>query len=233
VVVSGDYKRARDPTCAGFELLKCDAFVTEATFGLPVFRHADASAEVARLVASCSLFPDRAHLVGAYSLGKAQRVMKLIREAGWDRPIWIHGAMEKVTQFYQAQGVDLGDIRKVMAADRGKLGGEIIICPPSALNDLWSRKFPDPVTAFASGWMRVRARARQRGVELPMVISDHVDWDELCQTCVEVGASEIWVTHGAEDAIVHWCRMRGIEAQPLHMIGYGDEEAMDASQEEA
>ena len=233
VVVSGDYKRARDPTCAGFELLRCDAFVTEATFGLPVFRHADASAEVARLVASCSLFPDRAHLVGAYSLGKAQRVMKLIREAGWDRPIWIHGAMEKVTQFYQAQGVDLGDIRKVMAADRGKLGGEIIIFPPSALNDLWSRKFPDPVTAFASGWMRVRARARQRGVELPMVISDHVDWDELCQTCVEVGASEIWVTHGAEDAIVHWCRMRGIEAQPLHMIGYGDEEAMDASQEEA
>jgi putative mRNA 3-end processing factor len=233
VVVSGDYKRARDPTCAGFELLRCDAFVTEATFGLPVFRHPDASAEVARLVASCSLFPDRAHLVGAYSLGKAQRVMKLIREAGWDRPIWIHGAMEKVTQFYQAQGVDLGDIRKVMAADRGKLGGEIIICPPSALNDVWSRKFPDPVTAFASGWMRVRARARQRGVELPMVISDHVDWDELCQTCVEVGASEIWVTHGAEDAIVHWCRMRGIEAQPLHMIGYGDEEAMDATQEEA
>jgi putative mRNA 3-end processing factor len=108
-----------------------------------------------------------------------------------------------------------------------------MLCPPGQLNDLWSRKFPDPVTAFASGWMRVRARARQRGVELPMVISDHVDWDELCATCVETGASEIWVTHGAEDAIVHWCRARGIDAQPLHMIGYGDEEAEASAEETA
>jgi putative mRNA 3-end processing factor len=230
VVISGDYKRARDPTCAAFELLRCDAFVTEATFGLPVFRHPDASHEVAKLIASCNLFPERAHLVGAYSLGKAQRVMKLIREAGWERPIWIHGAMEKITTFYQEQGIDLGDVRKVAAADRAQLAGEIILCPPGQLNDLWSRKFPDPVTAFASGWMRVRARARQRGVELPMVISDHVDWDELCQTCVETGASEIWVTHGAEDAIVHWCRERGIDAQPLHMIGYGDDEAEAAAE---
>jgi putative mRNA 3-end processing factor len=151
--------------------------------------------------------------------------MKLIREAGWDRTIWIHGAMEKITAFYQEQGIELGDVRKVAATDRAQLAGEIILCPPGQLSDLWSRKFPDPVTAFASGWMRVRARARQRGVELPMVISDHVDWDELCQTCVETGASEIWVTHGAEDAIVHWCRQRGIDAQPLHMIGYGDDEA--------
>jgi putative mRNA 3-end processing factor len=233
VVISGDYKRAHDPTCAPFELLRCDAFVTEATFGLPVFRHPVAAHEVAKLVASCNLFPERAHLVGAYSLGKAQRVMKLIREAGWDRTIWIHGAMEKITAFYQEQGIDLGDIRKVTAADRPQLGGEIILCPPGQLNDLWSRKFPDPVTAFASGWMRVRARARQRGVELPMVISDHVDWDELCDTCVDTGASEIWVTHGAEDAIVHWCRQRGIDAQPLHMIGYGDEDIETGAEETA
>lgn len=223
-VVSGDYKRARDPTCLGFELVRCDAFVTEATFGLPVFRHPDAAGEVARLLESVRLFPERAHLVGAYSLGKAQRVMKLLREAGWDKPIWIHGAMEKITDFYQHEGVDLGEIRKVSATDRAKLGGEIVLCPPGSLADLWSRKFPDPVAAFASGWMRVRARARQRGVELPMVISDHVDWDDLCATILETGASEIWVTHGAEDAIVHWCRARGLQAQPLHMIGYGDEE---------
>lgn len=233
VVISGDYKRAHDPTCAPFELLRCDSFVTEATFGLPVFRHPVAAHEVARLIASCKLFPERAHLVGAYSLGKAQRVMKLIREAGWERPIWIHGAMEKITAFYQSRGIELGEIRKVAAADRAQLGGEIVLCPPGQLNDLWSRKFPDPVTAFASGWMRVRARARQRGVELPMVISDHVDWDELCATCVETGASEIWVTHGAEDAIVHWCRARCIDAQPLHMIGYGDEEAEASAEETA
>lgn len=233
VVVSGDYKRAPDPTCAPFELVRCDAFVTEATFGLPVFRHADAGAEARRLVASCQLFPDRAHLVGAYSLGKAQRMMKLLREAGWDRPIWIHGALEKITAYYARQGIDLGEIRKVTAADRPNLAGEIIVCPPGQLNDLWARKFPDPVAAFASGWMRVRARARQRGVELPLVVSDHVDWDELCGTIVETGAQEIWVTHGAEDAIVHWCRTRGLDAQPLHMIGYGDEEIENVAQDVA
>ncbi len=230
VVISGDYKRAYDPTCAPFEVLRCDAFVTEATFGLPVFRHPDARGEVARLIASCRLFPERAHLVGAYALGKAQRVMKLLREAGWDRPIWIHGALEKITHFYQQQGTDLGAIEKVTAAERAERAGDIIICPPGQLNDLWSRKFPDPVTAFASGWMRVRARARQRGVELPLVISDHVDWDDLCATIVETGASEIWVTHGAEDAIVHWCRARGLDAQPLHMIGYGDDESEAAAE---
>ena len=230
-VVSGDYKRASDPTCAPFELQRCDAFVTEATFGLPVFRHPQAAQEVARLMASCALFPDRTHLVGAYSLGKAQRVMKLLREAGWDRPIWIHGALEKITDFYQREGVALGEIRKVTAADRPKLAGEVVICPPGQLADLWSRKFPDPVAAFASGWMRVRARARQRGVELPLVVSDHVDWDDLCATVVATGASEIWVTHGAEDAIVHWCRARGLDAQPLHMIGYGDDDLENAAQE--
>ncbi len=233
VVVSGDYKRAFDPTCAPFELVRCDAFVTEATFGLPVFRHPDAAGEVAKLLRSCTVFPERAHLIGAYSLGKAQRVMKLLRLAGWDKPIWIHGALEKITDFYQAEGIDLGEIRKVSAADRAKLAGEIIICPPGQLADLWSRKFPDPVTAFASGWMRVRARARQRGVELPMVISDHVDWDDLCTTIRETGASEIWVTHGAEEAIVHWCETQGLDARPLNILGYGDDDAETVAEDAA
>jgi putative mRNA 3-end processing factor len=224
VVNTGDYKRASDPTCAPFEPVRCDAFITEATFGLPVFRHPDTRHEVERLLASCRLFPERAHLVGAYSLGKAQRLMALIREAGWDRPIWIHGAMEKITDYYMSEGIRLGEIQKVAAADRAGLGGEIIICPPSAMQDLWARKFPDPVTAFASGWMRVRARARQRGVSLPLVVSDHADWDDLCATVVETGCSEVWVTHGAEDALVHWATMQGLRARPLHMIGYGDEE---------
>ena len=224
VVNTGDYKRASDPTCAAFEPVRCDAFITEATFGLPVFRHPDTRLEVERLLASCRLFPERAHLVGAYSLGKAQRLMALIRQAGWDRPIWIHGAMEKITDYYISEGIELGDIRKVAAADRPGLGGEIIICPPSAMQDLWARKFPDPVTAFASGWMRVRARARQGGVSLPLVVSDHADWDDLCATVLETGCSEVWVTHGAEDALVHWATMQGLKARPLHMMGYGDED---------
>ena len=170
------------------------------------------------------LFPERAHLVGVYALGKAQRLMALIREAGYGEPIYIHGALERLTDFYRASGIDLGDIRRVAADERGKLGGAVVLCPPSAIQEVWSRRFPDPVTALASGWMRVRARGRQQGVELPLVISDHCDWDELCQTILETGAGEVWVTHGQEDALVHWCISRGIRARPLHMLGYGDEE---------
>ena len=233
IVVSGDYKRAPDPTCRPFEVVPCDVFITEATFGLPVFRHPDARDEVRRLLDSVRLFPERTHIVGAYSLGKAQRVMALLREEGFDAPIHLHGALEKLTDLYKREGIPLGETPKVAAADRPKLAGAVVLCPPSAIQDLWSRKFPDPVTAFASGWMRVRARARQKGVELPLVISDHSDWDDLCRTIVETGAGEVWVTHGQEDALVHWCASRGIAARPLHMLGYGDEEAETAQEETA
>lgn len=230
-VVSGDYKRQADSTCAPFEPLRCDVFVSEATFGLPVYCHPPARDEVGKLLASRALFPERAHLVGAYPLGKAQRVMKLLREHGYDRPIYIHGAVEKLTDFYESEGAGLGEIRRVAASDRARLGGEIVICPPSAIQDLWSRRFPDPVSAFASGWMRVRARARQRGVELPLVISDHADWTDLCATIRETQCEELWVTHGEEDALVHWATQEGLKARPLRLLGYGDEEA-DATSEE-
>jgi len=224
VVASGDYKDVTDPTCAPFELVRCDAFITEATFGLPVFRHGDPRAEIARLLNSVALFPERGHLVGAYSLGKAQRVIALIREAGYDQPIYLHGAMESITRYYVARGIDLGELRPVRDATKTELAGAIALCPPSSLQDRWTRRFPDPVSAFASGWMRVRARARQRGVELPLVISDHADWDGLTATVAATGASQIWVTHGAEEALVHWCTLRGLEARPLGMVGYGDED---------
>src|SRR6516164_1715277 len=209
VVASGDYKDARDPTCAPFELVPCDVFITEATFGLPVFRHGDAAAEIRKLLASVPLFPERAHLVGAYSLGKAQRVIALIREAGYDAPLYLHGAMETITHYYQSRGVGLGELRPVRGMKKADLAGTITLAPPSATSDLWTRRFPDPVTAFASGWMRVRARARQRGVELPLVISDHADWDGLTATIAATGAPEIWVTHGEADALVHWCERAG------------------------
>jgi len=224
VVASGDYKDVPDPTCAPFELVQCDAFITEATFGLPVFRHRDANGEIAKLLRSVALFPERAHLVGAYSLGKAQRVIALIRAAGYDKPIYLHGAMETITRYYVSRGIDLGELRLVRDAAKAELAGVIAICPPSALQDRWTRRLPDPVSAFASGWMRVRARARQRGVELPLVISDHADWDGLTATIGATGASQVWVTHGAEEALVHWCGTKGLEARPLHIVGYGDEE---------
>ena len=224
VVVSGDYKRAADPTCLPFEPQRCDAFITEATFGLPVFRHPDAAAEVDKLLASKTLFPERTHIVGAYTLGKAQRVMALLRAAGYDRPLWVHGAVEKVTVLYQDLGIPLGDVRRVVPAERKTLGGEIVICPPSAIKDVWAQKFPEPMTVAASGWMRVRARARQSGVELPLIVSDHADWDDLRRTVEETGCSELWVTHGEADALVYWATGRGLAARPLHLIGYGEEE---------
>lgn len=227
IVASGDYKDAPDPTCAPFEVVPCDVFITEATFGLPVFRHGDAADEVKKLLDSVALFPERAHLVGAYSLGKAQRVIALIRAAGYDAPIYLHGAMEKITRYYEQRGVSLGDLRMVKGVTKADLAGTITLAPPSATADVWTRRFPDPVTAFASGWMRVRARARQRGVELPLVISDHADWDGLIATIGATGAGEIWVTHGQEDALVHWCQTKGLVARPLALVGYGDEDEHD------
>lgn len=224
IVVSGDYKRRRDPTCPAFEPVACDVFVTEATFALPVFRHPDDAGEVASLLASAALFPERAHLVGAYGLGKAQRLIRLIREAGWDRPLYLHGALQALCGLYEAYGIGLGPLEPVAGRDRAALAGEIVLAPPGSLADRWSRRLPDPVTAMASGWMRVRQRAKQRGVELPLIISDHADWDELTATLEEVGAPEVWVTHGREEALVHWASGRGIRARALSLIGREDED---------
>ena len=224
MVVSGDYKRRRDPTCPAFEPVPCDVFISEATFGLPVFRHPPDHEEIARLLRSVAQFPERTHLVGAYALGKAQRVIRLLREAGWERPIFVHGALERLNRLYEAHGVDLGPLAPATASGKGDLAGEIVIAPPSALQDRWSRRFADPVGAFASGWMRVRARARQRGVELPLVLSDHADWDELTATVDELRPGELWITHGREEALLRWSELHGTPARALALVGYEEEE---------
>lgn len=223
VVVSGDYKRAPDPTCAPFELVACDVFVTEATFALPVFRHERAEDEARRLLQSMARQPERTHLLGVYGLGKCQRMLKLVREAGYEAPVYLHGALAGLTELYQTLGVDLGAVCPVAEADAKSLAGALVLCPPSALADRWSRRFADPVIAFASGWMRVRGRARQRGVELPLVVSDHADWPELIDTIVATGAEDVWVTHGREDALVHQLALMGRKARALALIGFEDE----------
>jgi putative mRNA 3-end processing factor len=223
IVVSGDYKRSADPTCSPFEPVRCDAFVTEATFGLPVFRHPDPVGEVAKLLAARNRNPDRCVLIGAYALGKAQRLIALIRAVGYDRPIYIHGALVAMVALYRQMGVDLGEIRPAAGVVKAELQGEIVIAPPSALADRWSRKLPDPITAMASGWMRVRQRAKQGGIELPLIISDHADWDELIQTITDVGAERIWVTHGREEALVHQATRMGRQARALALVGREDE----------
>jgi putative mRNA 3-end processing factor len=233
-VVSGDYKRTADPTCAGFVPVPCDVFVTEATFALPVFRHPPPDQEIDKLLASVALFQDRTHVVGCYALGKAQRVIALLRQAGWDGPIWLHGALASMCEVYEARGVRLGDLRPATSAAKGELVGAIVLAPPGAVTDRWARRMADPVVAMASGWMRVRQRAKSRGVELPLVISDHADWDELNATIDEVGAPEVWVTHGREEALIHAAGTRGIKGRALRLVGYGEEdEAEDAVEEQA
>lgn len=225
VVVSGDYKRRLDRTCAAFEPVPCDVFVTEATFGLPVFRHPPDLGEVQKLLHSMALFPERSHVVGVYALGKCQRLITLLRAAGYDRPIWLHGALEPLCRLYSSLGVELGELRSATVAAKEELKGALVLAPPAAVADRWARRLADPVVAVASGWMRVRQRARQRGVELPLVISDHADWDELCQTLEDVGAPEVWVTHGREEALVHYATGRGIRARALALIGFEDEDS--------
>jgi putative mRNA 3-end processing factor len=222
-VVSGDYKRAHDPTCAPFELVTCDVFVTEATFALPVFKHGSARFEVRRLLSSLLTEPERTHLVGAYGLGKCQRVIKLLRDEGYHQTIYLHGAMVALCALYESLGVTLGDLQPVAGQDPKRMAGAIVMCPPSALNDRWSRRFGDPVSAFASGWMRIKGRARQRGVELPLIISDHADWPELIDTITATGAQDVWVTHGRDDALVHHLATLGRNARALALVGRDEE----------
>ncbi|WP_224703546.1 ligase-associated DNA damage response exonuclease [Devosia aquimaris] len=220
VVVTGDYKRLAERTAQAYELVPCDLLVTEATFGLPVFQHPHPTLEIGRLLKSVADNPERSHLVGCYALGKTQRVIALLRDGGYDAPIYLHGAMLALCDLYTQLGVELGELRPALDVPKPELAGQIVIAPPSAIRDRWSRRFPDPVVCQASGWMSVKQRARQALVELPLVISDHCDWGELQQTITETGAETVWVTHGREDALVYWCRSQGLSAEPLNIQGF-------------
>jgi putative mRNA 3-end processing factor len=222
LAISGDYKRTADCTAREFELVPCDVFVTEATFGLPVFRHPDPQKEIEKLLTSLAIFPGSAHLVGCYALGKTQRLIAELRRAGYDKTVYLHGALLATTELYERRGIPLGPFAPV-PKDRRSLAGEIVLCPPSQLADRWSRSLPEVIPAAASGWMQIRARAKQQRVELPLVISDHCDWPQLIETIHETGAEEIWVTHGREEALVHYCRKAGLQARALSLLGYEDE----------
>jgi putative mRNA 3-end processing factor len=224
VVITGDYKRRADPTCAPFEVVPCDVFITEATFGLPIFTHPPIEDEMAKLLSALYENPQGCVLVGAYALGKAQRVIAELRAAGHHDPIYLHGAMEKMCRLYEEHGVALGELRLVSDHTKDEMRGSIVIAPPSALNDRWSRRLPDAISAMASGWMRVRQRARQRNVELPLVISDHADWNELTRTIDEVDPAETWITHGREEALLRWCELGQRRARALALVGRDNED---------
>lgn len=226
IVISGDYKRHDDPTCEPFDVVPCDTFVTEATFALPVFSHPPLEHEVGKLLRSLDAFPECTHLVGVYALGKCQRVMHALRSGGYEQPFYLHGAVIKLTQFYESKGMDFGPWHPV-ADYRGKaretFRGRVVLCPPGSLADRWSRSLPDPIPAMASGWMQIRARARQRRAEMPLIVSDHADWADLIRTCEETGAKHVWITHGRVDALQHELTKRGIAAKALDLVGREEE----------
>jgi putative mRNA 3-end processing factor len=224
VTVSGDYKRRLDPTCAAFEPEPCDVFVTEATFGLPVFRHPPDAQEIEKLLHSMRLYPERCHLIGVYPLGKCQRLLSLLRRRGYGEPVYLHGALMGLCALYEEHGIALGPLLPATGPSRDALKGRLVLAPPGAFAEIWSRRLPDPVAAIASGWMRVKQRAKASGVELPLVISDHADWDELWATIEEVGASEIWITHGTEEAMLRQATLKGLKARALSLRGFEDDE---------
>ena len=201
-VVSGDYKRQPDPTCAPFEVVRCDTFITEATFGLPVYRWpatADVAGEILAWRDHCAARGETAVLF-CYALGKAQRVLAELA-AKTDRPVLVHGAIAAGVEVYRAAGVPLIDTLPVNESG-GDLAGELVIAPPSAAGSAWLRRFRHAQQGFASGWMRIRGNRRRRNYDRGFIISDHADWPDLMNTVRETGASRVIATHGATDAIV-------------------------------
>lgn len=223
-VASGDYKVEADATCTPFEPVRCHTFITESTFGLPIYRwapqqevFADINAWWARNAAQ-----GRASILLGYAFGKAQRML-----SGLDAslgPIVCHGAVEALNRVYRAGGVALPDTRMVSDVARDALRGAIVLAPPSAAGSPWIRRFGDYSDAFASGWMLVRGARRRRGVDRGFVLSDHADWPGLMAAIQATGAQRVIVTHGSVPVMVRWLRQNGYDAGAFE-TEYGDEEA--------
>ena len=223
LLISGDYKRASDITCIDYEPVKCDSFITEATFGLPIFNHPNDKDEAQKLITSLINNKNSTHLIGVYALGKCQRLITLLRSLGYDKTIYLHGALKKICDFYSDIGINLGKIKKVTEASQPELLDSIILCPPSSLNDKWSQKFKNTIKGYVSGWMAIRQRVKQRNIELPIIISDHVDWKGILKTVSDVAPSEVLVTHGREEALVYYLSKKNYKTSALNLIGFEDE----------
>ena len=224
-VASGDYKRQHDPTCAPFEVVPCDVFITEATFGLPIYRWPD-TAEVARDIVAwreeCAARGETAILY-CYALGKAQRLLAELA-AHTDRPAFLHGAIDTGTTIYRDAGIPMLGTRRVADEARGgDFAGELVLAPPSAAGSPWIRRFRKAQQGFASGWMRIRGNRRRRNYDRGFVVSDHADWPALLRTVRETGARRVIATHGATDALVRALNDAGI-ATGVFRTDYGGDD---------
>ena len=223
-IVSGDYKRQPDPTCAPFEQLECDVFISEATFALPVYRWTPTPQVVEEIVRWWHANRERgiASLLFCYSLGKAQRVLAELK-AFTNDAVYLHGAVESLTNLYRQCGVDMVPTLPATTEKKTDYRGALIIAPPSAAATPWTRRFGEHSSGFCSGWMRVRGDRRRRGYDRGFVISDHADWPGLLETCIATRAKKVLLTHGYSDALTRYLNERGVSAAALK-TAFGDEE---------
>jgi len=233
VAVSGDFKTDTDPTCKPLEYLRCHTFISECTFGLPIFSWPSPE-QVLREINSwwrANRDQNRTSILFAYALGKAQRILNgLESDIG---PILTHGAVEKINRCYREAGVVLPATRYIGELENSKLpAGALVIAPPSADNSLWMRRFPRRSRAFASGWMRIRGNRRRRSVDRGFVLSDHSDWKGLVKTIENSGAQRIKLTHGYTNEMARWLQDRGFDAQVIPSF-YDDEAEADGDEAEA
>ena len=230
-VVSGDYKTGPDATCAPFEPVRCDVFITESTFGLPVYRW-PADAEVFGAINdwwTANAAAGRASVLYCYAFGKAQRILAGV-DAGIG-PIVVHGAVEPLNAAYRATGVTLPATLRVSEVDDKALYRRArVLAPPSAAGPPWRKRFGDHADGFASGWMQLRGARRRRALDRGFVLSDHADWPGLQQAIAASGAQRVIVTHGQVPVMVRWLREQGLQAEAFE-TEYGNEveEATDAA----
>lgn len=221
--ISGDYKRGgNDPTCAEYESMPCDVFLTEATFAYPLFKFPDPWVELGKLLHSTRLFPERPHVIAAYSLGKAQRVIASLRSLGFQGRIFAHSTVVELNRVYEDFGIPLG---KVLPIENYRYDGfgnvsDVIVSPQSGKLDLQFSAGISPVYCGASGWNSMRKHALSSQLEIPMVISDHCDWDQLQKSILETGAKEIWVTHGPADSLKQWGKSVGLRILNLEEVSH-------------
>ena len=225
-VASGDYKTAPDPTCAPFELVRCHTFITESTFGLPIYRWPSDDEVFAEIRSWWSANRDagRASILFGYALGKAQRLLAGLADADVGA-VYTHGAVERLNHDYRQAGVRLAESRYASELPRGTdFKGSLIVAPPSAAGSLWMRRFGEISTGFASGWMRLRGARRRRSLDRGFVLSDHVDWPSLLATVEATGAEQVLVTHGIREPVVRWLTERGIDAKAVASSWKGEED---------
>ncbi len=229
-VVSGDYKSEPDPTCSPFEPVRCHTFITESTFGLPIYRWCAQEETFADMRSWWRENRERGQssVVYAYALGKAQRILAGVLGADIG-PVYTHGAVERLTIDYRDSGIALHPTTPVASLPKKfDYAGSLIVAPPSAAGSTWLRRFGDVSTAFASGWMQVRGARRRRSLDRGFVLSDHVDWPALISTIEATGAEQVWVTHGYREQVVRYLRERGIASQSIASQWEGEDDQGEA-----